>query len=156
MFTWYGATIEMDGATETDYTADEVSQCSRHIACILSVNLIGKTKKKPTWEITDEEIATFWVQTPMVSYVNVHAVLDGRRSRAKASSPDDSVSSQVVDWMVDIKVLNCGCGFVPFLYITGNFRQFQLMWPQLWSQILWKPWCCSWNRGHFFKTLADI
>lgn len=24
MFTWYGATIEMDGPTETDYTADEV------------------------------------------------------------------------------------------------------------------------------------
>ncbi|KAL5140367.1 Protein CLP1 [Glycine soja] len=78
VFTWYGATIEMDGATETDYTADE---------------------------------------TPMVSYVNVHAVLDGRRSRAKASSPDDSVSSQVVDWMVDIKEISdnsssCGhnCG----------------------------------------------
>ncbi|TKY50607.1 CLP1-like protein [Spatholobus suberectus] len=55
VFTWYGATIEMDGTTETDYTADE---------------------------------------TPMVSYVNVHAVLDGRRSRAKASSSDDSESSQ--------------------------------------------------------------
>jgi hypothetical protein len=25
VFTWYGATIEMDGATETDYTADEVN-----------------------------------------------------------------------------------------------------------------------------------
>lgn len=24
VFTWYGATIEMDGATELDYTADEV------------------------------------------------------------------------------------------------------------------------------------
>lgn len=24
VFTWYGATIEMDGTTETDYTADEV------------------------------------------------------------------------------------------------------------------------------------
>lgn len=24
VFTWYGATIEMDGVTETDYTADEV------------------------------------------------------------------------------------------------------------------------------------
>uniref|UniRef100_A0A2P2JC33 Uncharacterized protein MANES_17G021000 n=1 Tax=Rhizophora mucronata TaxID=61149 RepID=A0A2P2JC33_RHIMU len=24
VFTWYGATIEMDGPTETDYTADEV------------------------------------------------------------------------------------------------------------------------------------
>ncbi|XP_061357957.1 protein CLP1 homolog [Gastrolobium bilobum] len=55
VFTWYGATIEMDGATETDYTADE---------------------------------------TPMVSYVNVHAVLEGRRSRAKASPSDDSESSQ--------------------------------------------------------------
>ncbi|GKU97072.1 hypothetical protein SLEP1_g10256 [Rubroshorea leprosula] len=55
VFTWYGATIEMDGTTETDYTADE---------------------------------------TPMVSYVNVHAVLDGRRSRAKASSSTDSDASQ--------------------------------------------------------------
>ncbi|GLT36128.1 hypothetical protein SLA2020_105300 [Shorea laevis] len=55
VFTWYGATIEMDGTTETDYIADE---------------------------------------TPMVSYVNVHAVLDGRRSRAKASSSTDSDASQ--------------------------------------------------------------
>ncbi|KAK3004313.1 hypothetical protein RJ639_018864 [Escallonia herrerae] len=55
VFTWYGATIELDGTTETDYTADE---------------------------------------TPMISYVNVHAVLEGRRNRAKAS-PDDSVSSQI-------------------------------------------------------------
>lgn len=54
MFTWYGATIEMDGDTETEYTADE---------------------------------------TPMISYVNVHAILEGRRSRAKASI-NDSDSSQ--------------------------------------------------------------
>lgn len=54
VFTWYGATIEVDGTTETDYTADE---------------------------------------TPMISYVNVHAVLDARRNRAKAS-PSDSDSSQ--------------------------------------------------------------
>lgn len=54
VFSWYGATIEMDGTTETDYVADE---------------------------------------TPMISYVNVHAVLDGRRNRAKASS-NDSESSQ--------------------------------------------------------------
>ncbi|KFK37881.1 hypothetical protein AALP_AA3G041400 [Arabis alpina] len=55
VFTWYGATIEMDGVTETDYTADE---------------------------------------TPMVSYINVHAILDARRHLAKASSPDDPVASQ--------------------------------------------------------------
>ncbi|KAL8172367.1 hypothetical protein V2J09_024171 [Rumex salicifolius] len=55
VFTWYGATIEMDGNTETDYTADE---------------------------------------TPMISYVNVHAVLEARRSRAKASSSSDSESSK--------------------------------------------------------------
>ncbi|KAI4320436.1 hypothetical protein MLD38_033918 [Melastoma candidum] len=54
VFTWYGATVEMDGETETDYTADE---------------------------------------TPMVSYVNVHAVLDARRNRARAS-PAGSESSQ--------------------------------------------------------------
>ncbi|PON95886.1 P-loop containing nucleoside triphosphate hydrolase [Trema orientale] len=55
VFTWYGATIEMDGTTETDYTADE---------------------------------------TPMINYVNVHAILDGRRNRAKASSSDGSSTSQ--------------------------------------------------------------
>lgn len=27
VFSWYGATIEMDGNTETDYVADEVNQC---------------------------------------------------------------------------------------------------------------------------------
>ncbi|XAR71225.1 hypothetical protein NMG60_11028392 [Bertholletia excelsa] len=54
VFTWYGATIEMDGTTETDYTADE---------------------------------------TPMISYVNVHAILEARRNRAK-ESPSDSDSSQ--------------------------------------------------------------
>ncbi|KAL7150860.1 hypothetical protein ABFS83_05G142400 [Erythranthe nasuta] len=54
VFTWYGATIEIDGTTETDYTADE---------------------------------------TPMISYVNVHAVLDARRNRARAS-PSDSDDSQ--------------------------------------------------------------
>ncbi|XP_058187169.1 protein CLP1 homolog [Rhododendron vialii] len=53
VFSWYGATIEMDGATETDYTADE---------------------------------------TPMISYVNVHAVLEGRRNRAKASPTDSDLS----------------------------------------------------------------
>lgn len=31
----------------------------------------------------------------MVSYVNVHAILEGRRSRAKASSSNDYDSSQV-------------------------------------------------------------
>ncbi|CAL5210304.1 unnamed protein product [Lathyrus oleraceus] len=55
VFTWFGATIEMDGATETDYTADE---------------------------------------TPMVSYVNVHGILEGRRGRAKKSPSDDPVLSQ--------------------------------------------------------------
>ncbi|GAB2237520.1 hypothetical protein Droror1_Dr00015422 [Drosera rotundifolia] len=55
VFTWYGATIEMDGAAETDYTADE---------------------------------------TPMINYVNVHAVLEARRNRAKASSSSDPESSQ--------------------------------------------------------------
>lgn len=56
IFTWHGATIEMDGGADTsDYVADE---------------------------------------TPMISYVNVHAVLEARRNRAKASSSSDSESSQ--------------------------------------------------------------
>ena len=38
----------------------------------------------------------FEFQTPMVSYVNVHAILEGRRDRAKKSPSDDSVLSQVI------------------------------------------------------------
>ncbi|KAL3631306.1 Protein CLP1 [Castilleja foliolosa] len=53
VFTWYGATIEMDGTSLNDYTADE---------------------------------------TPMISYVNVNAVLDARRNCAKASSSDSDAS----------------------------------------------------------------
>lgn len=34
VFTWYGATIEMDGMTETDYTADEVLSIVEHISCM--------------------------------------------------------------------------------------------------------------------------
>nr|XP_028963625.1 protein CLP1 homolog isoform X3 [Malus domestica] len=50
VFTLNGATIEMEGSTETEYTADE---------------------------------------TPNISYVNVHAVLEERRHRAKPLPPDD-------------------------------------------------------------------
>ncbi|MFS7948243.1 putative pre-mRNA cleavage complex subunit Clp1, P-loop containing nucleoside triphosphate hydrolase [Helianthus anomalus] len=53
IFTWYGATIEMQENTETDYVADETS---------------------------------------MISYANVHAVLEERRNRAKASASDSHVS----------------------------------------------------------------
>ncbi|KAK9272027.1 hypothetical protein L1049_002396 [Liquidambar formosana] len=55
VFSIYGATIEMDGFTETDYIADE---------------------------------------TPMISYINVHAILEEQRNRAQASSSADSNSSQ--------------------------------------------------------------
>ncbi|XP_020588205.1 protein CLP1 homolog [Phalaenopsis equestris] len=55
IFTWHGATVEVEGTSEVEYVADE---------------------------------------TPMVSYVNVHAILDGRRARAKASSSNDFVASQ--------------------------------------------------------------
>ncbi|PKU84390.1 protein CLP1 homolog isoform X1 [Dendrobium catenatum] len=47
IFTWKGATIELDGISEVEYVADE---------------------------------------TPMVSYVNVHAILDGRRTRARTGN----------------------------------------------------------------------
>ncbi|KAK8942083.1 hypothetical protein KSP40_PGU000608 [Platanthera guangdongensis] len=47
IFTWRGATIELDGTSEVEYVADE---------------------------------------TPMVSYVNVHAILDARRVSANSSS----------------------------------------------------------------------
>lgn len=55
IFTWHGATVEVEGTSEVQYVADE---------------------------------------TPMVSYVNVHAILDGRRARAKASSRNDAIASQ--------------------------------------------------------------
>lgn len=55
IFTWRGATIEVNGTSEVEYVADE---------------------------------------TPMISYVNIHAILDGRRSRAKESSTTDIDSSQ--------------------------------------------------------------
>ncbi|XP_058107960.1 protein CLP1 homolog [Magnolia sinica] len=55
IFTWNGATIEVNGTSEVEYVADE---------------------------------------TPMISYVNVHAVLEGRRARAKASSTNGTDSSQ--------------------------------------------------------------
>ncbi|RYR36823.1 hypothetical protein Ahy_A09g041778 [Arachis hypogaea] len=62
VFTWYGATIEMEGTTETDYTAGE---------------------------------------TPMVSYGSMHAILEARRTRAKASPSGDSESSQsTLSWML--------------------------------------------------------
>ncbi|KAJ6812415.1 protein CLP1-like protein [Iris pallida] len=55
IFTWHGATIELEGTTEVEYVADE---------------------------------------TPMVSYVNVHAILDARRVRSKASQSSVLDSSQ--------------------------------------------------------------
>ncbi|XP_068650082.1 protein CLP1 homolog [Aristolochia californica] len=53
IFTWNGATIEVNGTSEVEYVADE---------------------------------------TPMVSYVNVHAILDARRARAKGSNNDNDSS----------------------------------------------------------------
>eukprot|EP00252_Welwitschia_mirabilis_P019916 TRINITY_DN4736_c0_g1_i1.p1 TRINITY_DN4736_c0_g1~~TRINITY_DN4736_c0_g1_i1.p1 ORF type:complete len:428 (+),score=77.87 TRINITY_DN4736_c0_g1_i1:83-1366(+) len=55
IFTWNGATVEVDGNVEVAYVADE---------------------------------------TPMVSYVNVHAVLDRRRTQAKEASMSNSSESQ--------------------------------------------------------------
>ncbi|XP_020679215.1 protein CLP1 homolog isoform X4 [Dendrobium catenatum] len=55
IFTWHGATVEVEGTSEVEYIADE---------------------------------------TPMASYVNVHAILDSRRARAKASSNSNVVASQ--------------------------------------------------------------
>ncbi|KAL6888901.1 hypothetical protein ACP4OV_009927 [Aristida adscensionis] len=47
IFTWHGATVELDGVSESEYTSDE---------------------------------------TPMVIYVNTHAILDARRARARAAA----------------------------------------------------------------------
>ncbi|CAL4889135.1 unnamed protein product [Urochloa decumbens] len=47
IFTWHGATLELDGVTESEYHSEE---------------------------------------TPMVIYVNTHAILDARRARARAAA----------------------------------------------------------------------
>ncbi|KAF8691525.1 hypothetical protein HU200_040672 [Digitaria exilis] len=47
IFTWHGATLELDGVTESEYPSEE---------------------------------------TPMVIYVNTHAILDARRARARAAA----------------------------------------------------------------------
>ncbi|WVZ51867.1 hypothetical protein U9M48_002970 [Paspalum notatum var. saurae] len=47
IFTWHGATVELDGVSESEYTSDE---------------------------------------TPMVIYVNTHAILDARRARARVAA----------------------------------------------------------------------
>ncbi|KAJ0098477.1 hypothetical protein Patl1_22123 [Pistacia atlantica] len=85
VFTWYGATIEMDGTTETEYTADE---------------------------------------TPMVSYVNVHAVLEGRRNHAKASASKGSDTSQ--DQQILARALCQGCFLVGQLNRVGNLHMLDL------------------------------
>ncbi|KAF7084364.1 hypothetical protein CFC21_088006 [Triticum aestivum] len=55
IFTWHGATVELDGVSESEYTSDE---------------------------------------TPMVIYVNTHAILDARRARARAAQGGDLEASQ--------------------------------------------------------------
>lgn len=59
-----------------------------------------------------EEIVTFFpsqFQTPMISYVNVHAILEGRRSRTKALPSDDSILSQVILLCHVIRRLDAFC-----------------------------------------------
>lgn len=49
----------------------------------------------------------------MVSYVNVHAILEGRRDRAKKSPSNDPVLSQVILSSLVIRnfdALMCWCG----------------------------------------------
>lgn len=51
VFSWYGATIEMDGTTETDYVADEVKQgspCSYFEIVLLN-----------NFKMVDIDVATF-------------------------------------------------------------------------------------------------
>ncbi|BAF08213.1 protein CLP1 homolog [Oryza sativa Japonica Group] len=62
IFTWHGATVELDGVSESEYTSDE---------------------------------------TPMVVYVNTHAILDARRARARAAAaqgalPESSQGPRVI------------------------------------------------------------
>eukprot|EP00249_Psilotum_nudum_P004229 c17772_g1_i1 orf=166-1518(+) len=57
LFTWSGATVEIDGVAEVAYTADE---------------------------------------TPMVSYVNVHAILECRRARARDAAASTAPASLLI------------------------------------------------------------
>lgn len=103
VFTWYGATLEMDGATETDYTADEVLTLLVYISCELHLLYTSKSMREMTISVLAKfssmvmnQFPFVCLQTPMIGYVNVHAILEARRSRARASSSDDSGSTQVL------------------------------------------------------------
>lgn len=93
----------MDGTPETGYTADEVNHFE-----IIAFNL----SIKPTHGGRILQLLFFFffeLQTPMVSYVNVHAILEGRRDRAKKSPSDDSVLSQVILSCFVIRRLDASC-----------------------------------------------
>ncbi|KAF6168456.1 hypothetical protein GIB67_005008, partial [Kingdonia uniflora] len=82
VFTWNGATSEMDWTTETDYTIDE---------------------------------------TPMISYVNVNAVLEGRRNRAKASFAKDPDSLLVLLLVIISSMLCSGTLAMPSIDLIDPF-----------------------------------
>ncbi|KAH0973320.1 hypothetical protein GBA52_025476 [Prunus armeniaca] len=46
VFTWYGATIEMDGSTETDYTADEETPNISYVKCACHYWKNGRNRAK--------------------------------------------------------------------------------------------------------------
>lgn len=55
----------------------------------------------------------------MISYVNVHAVLEGRRNRAKASPTDSDLSQvlfDVVYWIYAIGKIKIGESFYCIVY----------------------------------------
>ncbi|KAG5011647.1 hypothetical protein JHK82_023836 [Glycine max] len=53
VFTWYGATIEMDGATETDYTADE------ELAGMIDRQFTGNAKSRASGMVIN---TTGWIE----------------------------------------------------------------------------------------------
>lgn len=64
----------------------------------------------------------------MVSYVNVHGILEGRRGRAKKSPSDDPVLSQVILLCLVVRRLDAlMCLFVWIIFSFLHCRRIFLM-----------------------------
>lgn len=64
----------------------------------------------------------------MVSYVNVHGILEGRRGRAKKSPSDDPVLSQVILLCLVVRRLDAlMCLFMSIIFLFLHWRCIFLM-----------------------------
>jgi hypothetical protein len=73
LFTWHGATVELEGSPDIAYAPLPP-------ACLLGAQhaLRAHPRRKRSYVASD---------TPMTSYLNVHAVLEERRKAARAAGP---------------------------------------------------------------------